>query len=574
MKVQRTRRNPRALYALSAAAGIGLLSRHANAIISIDDFNFVNGELGAYTFYNQGLWGFDANVANIEAGLVWNGHETTTAINTVIPNSFLAGNGQVDMHATWVGQTIAGTGNFTYQVGMAPGANLWTGAVATDWQSQGTGAYSGSFDVSDASFATPYIEAMVTGVNGQTADVINSSWQGSQGINGNHPYDRAIDALLAQSGKTMVVAAGNQGPSDFIGFPASANNVIVVGATTGDTTVPVYSSVASFSDTSPSDFFVPTSPDGSTGKTHFVSRAVVDIVAPGTDLALAHYGGATGGNAFGGATDGHTDFYNVGLSGTSFSSPIVAGSAALIVNAGKFNYGGDPRAIDGRVVKAVLMNSASKLAGWDNGQQIVNGVITTKQALDWAQGTGQVNLATAYTQYTGGTTDLATSGGMVQPIGWAYGTITHNPSAETDRDYVINTPLNINEVVSVTLDWFSNDNFDTSNLNTLITSYGSFDNLDLQVWQTDAGGLPQSLIAQSISPYNSAEHLYFTLPSNGDYLIRVLEKNYIYNFTGATSTDYGLAWSVVPEPSASGFLLILSLGGLSLRRRSHRPTTA
>jgi len=81
------------------------------------------------------------------------------------------------------------------------------------------------------------------------------------------------------------------------------------------------------------------------------------------------------------------------------------------------------------VIKAVLMNSADKLSGWDNGQHIVDGVITTTQALDWAMGAGRMNLNEAFSQYT--TSAVITTGSgisqteftaPIESVGWAFGT--------------------------------------------------------------------------------------------------------------------------------------------------------
>jgi len=218
------------------------------------------------------------------------------------------------------------------------------------------------------------------------------------------------------------------------------------------------------------------------------------------------------------------------------------------------------------VIKAVLMNSATKPVGWNNGQTNVNGVITTTQSVDYAYGAGILNLNTAWSQYTAGTTDVApiSDGGeaSVQPNGWVFGNITHIAGSTATEDYLINSPLSALTPFNVTLDWFSDDKNNVTNQN---PTFGSFDNLDLQVWLTN-GSTPTTLIAQSISPYNSMQELDFNLPSNGTYLIQVTESNYLWNFDKATTTDYGLAWSV-PEPASAAILLVGGSGAL-LRRRN------
>jgi len=369
------------------------------------------------------------------------------------------------------------------------------------------------------------------------------------------------------------VAAGNSGGADTIQTPAAGMNEIVVGALSADTDSPPYQTVAGFSSTGPSDFFLPSTSDGQNGTFLSEVRAGIDITAPGSNLTLFDYGGPTGGNnpAFGGSSSNSTSTYDPQMSGTSFSAPTVAAGAALVVDAGKHLFSSDASAIDGRVIRAVLMNSADKPAGWDNGQTTNgNGAVITTQALDDTYGAGILDLAQAYKQYTAGTTDIpaaSPSGVAVQPIGWAYNTITHNPAATTTFNYDITGTLQGGSNFDVTLTWFADDTTNADGSNPL---YGSFDRLVLKVYQ-DVNGIPTTVVATSSSLYTSTQLLDFTLPADGIYSIQVSEKNYAYNFDGATTTPYALAWSAteVPEPTAIG-LLLLTAFPLLARRRSRR----
>ena len=95
----------------------------------------INSLVGADTFYNQDYTGTNAVIANIEAGHIWSGHETLTHV-LQIPNHPSVLN-EFDRHATWVGMILGGRRGGTnpgpYQEGMAPDAQLYSGAVATQW---------------------------------------------------------------------------------------------------------------------------------------------------------------------------------------------------------------------------------------------------------------------------------------------------------------------------------------------------------------------------------------------------------------------------------------------------------
>ncbi len=317
---------------IAGAVFFAFAANQASAIVSSSPTPFggtnINTFLGADRFYSAGYTGTRAIVANIEAGYVWNGHDTLTNVS----NYFDPGTtGQFDRHATWVGAVIAGvptSGGGEYQRGIAYGSTLWSGAIASNWNTAGDGVYSGSFNFSSGTYSASYAQALVNGINGVTADVVNSSWGTGGGENGSSFYSLILDGLVYNSGKTVVFAAGNSGSSENTVFaPASSVNVIAVGSLGTDTTNPQYSTISTFSSRSPTDYLVPTNSTGTTGTVILGGRASVDLVAPGEDLTLAFYGGNTGGNAFNGPVNNATNFYSLGLRGTSFAAPIVAGGA-------------------------------------------------------------------------------------------------------------------------------------------------------------------------------------------------------------------------------------------------------
>lgn len=524
-----------------------------------DPSNFTDGDsiaqiIGANRFYNAGFNGSSAIVANVEAGFVWNGHESLTHLNTFITGTGALG--QVDRHATWVGMMINGrptTGGGEYQRGIAYGATMWSGAIATVWI--GT-PFTRTFDFSVNSFADAY-KAATIGAN--TADVTNSSWSDGSDPEGARweDYSRAVDAIALVSGKTMVFSAGNRGPStSSVGAPASGFNVIAVGSLGSDLSVPQYGSVSSFSSRGPQPIFIPSVQSANFftpghGTTIASARAAVDICAPGENLVTAFYGGTTGGNTGGTNQPGNNVYSNV--AGTSFAAPIVASGATLMADAARQTFGNATKALDGRVMKANLLNSATKIAGWNNGQANVSGVIRTTQALDYAAGAGAMNLNKAFDQLLSGTADVAgTGGGSISNIGWDYGVVTD----AAPNDYSFNAPLLGGSTLTVTLDWFIDRSI---NLATNATLEVSFDNLDLQVWSRNGTAL-DALVAESVTLYNEVEHLNFVLPATDEYSIRVLFAGEVWDLTGdANQTPYGLAWSAtyVPEPMSA-----LSLFGL------------
>lgn len=572
---------------LGSTAAFGIVSSNVDPI-----FNGVNinALVGAEQFYLNGYWGQRVVIANVEAGHVWNGHMTLGHVADFINHSSIAATPpNYDVHATAVGHVLVGRSdlnvalgpgititipapdsyfylasdsegrnyNWSAFTGLAPMATFWSSALATGFSSDG------SFSTTNTTIRYAYDTVMRPSAyqSGRVAHVVNSSW-GFSDPGGSGYTSRLVDGLGYAFGTTVVVAAGNHlGAMQQVTGPASGYNSIAVAALASDTSTPAYGAVAGFSNAGPNDFYNP-----KTKTTIGGVRAAVDLAAPGSNLTLAYYGGTTGSNS--GGTDitaGSPYYFLVDAAGTSFASPIVAGGAALLVDVGLDIYAGNAAAVDGRVIKAVLLNSAAKTDGWDNGQSVSSGVVVTTQSLDHTVGAGMLDLQKAYNQYTTGTSDVpGLGGGIVASTGWDYGQVS-----EGSPNWYNLGSAKAGKRLTATLAWFVNRSYTPFQLDV------QFANLDLEVWTLDGAGSPASLIAESRSIYNNVEHLQFDLPETSDYALRVLWAGEVYDMsTTANSEWYGLAWRIespipVPEPAVA-WLAAAALSVILVRFRHRR----
>jgi len=532
----------------------------------------VNYLAGAGALYNSGFFGQRTIIANVEGGYVWGQHEVFDRSGLGLPNSpelmFSDGSvtGQYDYHATMVGHVLAGTGYSngglsTLGAGIAPLATLWSGAIATSFDPVNIG----SFSTTDASFLTPY-KTVFQGSFGSKADVVNSSW-GFDDPAAVSNENRVLDGLAAQnSSVTFVRAAGNGGPT---AAPGVGYNGIVVGSLGGSGDPKPYLRPSDFSSSAAADFYNP-----ATGQTITGVRAAVDIAAPGEQFALAAYLGDSGslaGTPYVTSTPATDQYFVFNQSGTSFASPVVAGGVSLLKDVSYVNFASQPNARDTRVIKSILMAGADATLGWDNGQHLVNGILTTTQSLDYVTGAGRINVSTSDAIYTAGTTDLpGNGGGSIASEGWDLASVPLGG----ENDYFFNLAFSANTELSISLNWFAGVSFDNgTGLGTPI----DFANLDLQVWSV-VNGVFTSEIAQSDSIYNNSEFLRFVVPSAGTYGLRVSFGSFVYDLTNSlTSEQYGIAWNAttlapVPESTAwsaatGGVLMILAWRRWKLSRR-------
>jgi hypothetical protein len=539
----------------------------------------LNAFLGAdrYTGFSTPITGQNTISTNLEAGFFWNGHETLQHVATNTTN-FVAdaqswGGASIpakyDRHATWAAMLIGGratlSGNPVLSQGIAPGTDLRAAAIASAWVSP---AYALSFNLTVDSFLTPYEQTF--GV----ADVVNSSY-GFTDDAGTDPLSVVMDAYCFQNPlTTYVVSAGNAGPAaNTVGSPGSDYNAITVGALSPANS---YDVAAGFSSRAPQDFGYIN--ESNVTVTVPGVRAAVDLAAPGFSLVSAFYGGQNGGNnaSLTGSLDqgSVSTAYSLGISGTSFAAPLVAGGASLVASAAKTlpTLSGNPDAAQSVVVKALLLNGADKTTGWNNGQQTVtvgpDTFIQTTQSLDWATGTGRMNLDTTFDLQVNGQTDVPGTAtgdqGDVVLTGWDYG----NAVVGVDNDYVISDLLVGGTTFTASLAWLRNRFFDYGTLQYADVAQAD---LNLSVWALDQADDFTTLIASSESLYNTVEHLSFTLPATGRYGLRIeYPVNTFDNTVGDVwgdvnnPQDYAVSWQAVPEP---GGLALLAAAGLAFYRR-------
>lgn len=561
----------------------------------VENPEFINSDTGTDLLWSLGYYGRDIIIANVEGGHVWSGHQVfdrsaiAAALGIALPASparlinapaseTAPELGELDYRATMVGHVLVGASTIddgagglaltSLGAGAAPLATLWSGAIATTFDK--TEENAGSFEITPESFRFPYLEFFTGGVSGVRADVLNGSWGGADPA-ARADETRFITAMTAQNPAVAAVfSAGNSGPAPgTVGLPAASPNVISVGSVGG----PDRLDLSEFSSSGPVPFYHP-----GTDTLVPAARAAVHVVAPGENLILAAYLQPTGGLEpllTPETTTTAADYYFLSASGTSFSAPLVAGGIALVKDYIKHGPDGLPQteALDTRVLRSVIMASATPTHGWDNAQNPIGpgGSLLTTQALDHRAGAGRFDASSAAALYVAGTRDVPglAGGSGLAPEGWDHGAI----SLGQVNDYTLDLDALLAPArLDVALNWFVDDHYDAA---TESLSYGSFANLDLEVWALGAGGDFDLLLAASRTAYDTTEFLRFEIAPGHNLGLRVRFDGVVYDFDGLSggAVTYGLAWSLspIPEPATAALLGLLALAGATLRRRRPHP---
>ena len=298
--------------------------------------------------------------------------------------------------------------------------------------------------------------------------VENHSWVGSTGITN---YDteilRRLDYAINRDGFVCVVGSDNEGSTTLPELLSQSFNTISVGRDDGGHS-------AGF-----------TNLDGT-------GRIKPDIVAPSANPEYA----------------------------TSWTTPMVSSAAGLLyakLTAAPYSLTGADRP---RVIKSLLLASATKNAIWAN---------TSTRPLDLRYGAGILNINNAYNALRSG---RATASNTVatNPRGWAAETI----SASSTKAYYFTVAAGAPSTpFSAALTWHRIAT--KSGLNTWNSTLA---NLNLHLYHA-SGFTLGSLISESLSTVDNVELIYQSALAPGTYALVVQN-------TSATSPPYALAWHSLP----------------------------
>jgi hypothetical protein len=251
-----------------------------------------------------------------------------------------------------------------------------------------------------------------------------------------------------------------------------------------------------------------------------------------------------GSSSTGPTPDGRSkpDLVSPGSGVTSFSTPFVAGSAAVMIQAALRGDGGADTnsANDNRTIKALLLNGAVKPADWIN--------IPTAP-LDIRYGAGVLNVFNSWNQLRGGKHAFieatTVANGSAHPpganasnesavSGWDLNSVT-NPDSSHDRinHYYFNLTGSNSFTLTATLTWLRP--------HSTITGPSSINDLNLFLYNTANG----QLVLSSTSAVDNVEHLYSAALPPGRYDLQVLKN--AQNQVSASET-YALAFEFFNMP--------------------------
>jgi len=327
-------------------------------------------------------------------------------------------------------------------------------------------------------------------------------------------WTRGIESLAEHYGLIVVAGIGNgYNAYDPPLYPGAAANVIGVGVVDSVNTENPATNLANFALAYPEH-----SSTGPTGS----GRCKPDIVAIGNCLA---------------ASANDPNRYEPTGNWSSFSTPIVAGTAGLLVQKAKQDLnlsmaispnGGNC------VTKAILMNSATKLPYWHKGQLGKDDDHTAP--LDYVQGAGMLNAVAAYRHLTAG----QNKPGNVSMIGWDNNRLSKNETPENTYRITFTEPAD--KIITITAVW----NRHYNNTYPFEPRPDKDANLRLELWAIDPNGPAKSyLLDYSDSTVDNVEHIYCQTDANyTNYEIAVLFSDTDNQSEPAATQRYGLAWNV------------------------------
>ena len=327
-------------------------------------------------------------------------------------------------------------------------------------------------------------------------------------------WTRGIEALVEHYGIIVVAGIGNGSDAyDSVLYPAAGANVIGVGLVNSVSSDNPEINLANFALAYPSH-----SSNGPTGD----GRCKPDIIAPGNCLA---------------ADVNSLDQYEPTGNWSSFSTPLVAGTIGMLVQKAKqepeLNIAVSPNG-GNCVIKAILLNSATKLPYWHKGRLQTDDDHVVP--LDYIQGAGMLNALGAYEHLIAG----IQAPGEVSTVGWDLNRLDNENSS--GNIYSINIPEPADKCVTATLVW----NRHYSRVYPFRSLREQDSNLRLEIWAVDPNEPTNSyMLDYSDSTIDNIEHIYCPLDAAfTNYEIILSNGEIKENIQKSADQQYSVAWNI------------------------------
>ncbi|WP_196214028.1 PGF-pre-PGF domain-containing protein [Methanolobus vulcani] len=288
-------------------------------------------------------------------------------------------------HGTHVVGSILGDGTLSsgQYKGIAPEASLVFQAVQKNT------------DSTDKMSGIPSLEVLFQDAYNLGANIHSDSWGDPSNIGGYTEWSQQVDQFMWDHPEMLIIfAAGNEGvdvdrdgviDKNSITSPATAKNCITVGASENERDIITYVWGTSYGSPISMDYQT----DNSSGLAAFSSRGPTDdnrikpdLVAPGTFVASTRSSLATMFDY------GITNTNYAYLSGTSMSTPLVSGSAALVRE--YYTEVEQLNSPSAALIKATLINGAYDMTPGQYGTENNNDEISGRP--DYSQGWGRVDV--------------------------------------------------------------------------------------------------------------------------------------------------------------------------------------
>ena len=342
------------------------------------------------------------------------------------------------------------------------------------------------------------------------ADIITASF----GSPFEHPWTRGIDLLAETYGIVVVASIGNGADAHApVFYPGAGANVIGVGVVDSVKTDDLATNLANFALAYPEHSSTGPTTDG---------RCKPDIVAPGNCLA---------------AELNEPNRYEPTGNWSSFSAPVVAGAVGLLIQKAKEVPDLSPAlSPDGGncVIKAILMNSATKLPYWHKGQLQADDDYVSP--LDYVQGAGMLNAVSAYDHLVAG----LSKPGNVPMTGWDLNMLDKTQTPQNIYEIRIDDPTD--KLITATVVW-----------NRYYNTEYPFEpapekdcDLRLELRATDPDNPNKDYVLDySDSSVDNVEHIHIAAEAGYiNYKIIVSFSNIENPKEPALSQRYGIAWNI------------------------------